>query len=102
MRVDHARRARLWTLGSALCFTGIGWGWTGNAPAFVSPTACFVGSVICAGGALLSARGARHTEGQRASARTAAVISVLLLLVPVALFGLLILLLSTSDGSFFT
>jgi hypothetical protein len=89
-------------MGSALCFTGIGWGWTGNAPAFVSPTVCFFGSVICAGGALLSARGARHAEeGQRASARRAALISVLLLLVPVALFGFLILLLSTSD-SFFT
>jgi hypothetical protein len=90
-------------LGSALCFTGIGWGWTGNAPAFVSPTACFVGSVICAGGALLSAHGAHQAErAERASARRAALISVLLLLVPIGLFSLLIFLLSQGGSSIFT
>jgi hypothetical protein len=102
MPVDHARRARLWAFGSALCFTGIGWSWAGNAPATVSPLVFILGAVICAIGAIVSARHARHAEShERASARAAAWVAVLLLLIPVALFGLLILLLVTSDGGDF-
>src|SRR5439155_11591941 len=47
-----AHRARLWALGAAVSFAGIGWSWTGGAPKPISPTLCFGGALVCAVGAL--------------------------------------------------
>jgi hypothetical protein len=95
-------RARLWAVGAVVCFAGIGWSWTGGAPRFVSPTLCFAGALVCAVGALVSAHDARDaTPRERASARAAAGVAVGLAIIPILLFGALILLLLTSDSSFF-
>jgi hypothetical protein len=101
-RGEPARHGRLWALGAVLSFTGLGWSWTGDAPRVLSPGVCFLGAVVCAVGAVVSARRARHADPrERAVARAAAWVAVLLLLIPVFLFGLLILLLTTSDSPFF-
>jgi hypothetical protein len=92
-----ARRARLWALGAAVCFACIGWSWTGGAPRPVSPTLCFGGALVCAIGALVTARDARESGPRaRASARAAAGLAVGLALVPLLLFGLVVLLFITS------
>src|ERR671935_351896 len=102
-RGEPARHGRLWALGAVLSFTGLGWSWTGDAPRVLSPGVCFLGAVVCAVGAVVSARRARHADPrERAVARAAAWVAVLLLLIPVFLLGLLILLLRTSDSPFFT
>jgi hypothetical protein len=100
--LDATRRAQSWAAGAVICFTGMGWSWAGGAPPFVSPTLCFVGLFVCAIGALASARGARHgARKDRASARAAAGVAVALAIIPILLFGALLLLLVTSDGQFF-
>lgn len=97
-----ARRARLWALGATGSFAGIGWSWTGEAPKPISPTLCFGGALVCAVGALLTARGAREAAPEaRSFARAIAALAVGLALVPLVLFGLLLLLLVTSHGPLF-
>jgi hypothetical protein len=80
----------------------MGWSWAGGLAGFISPSVWFLGLAICTVGALWSARGAHGaTRKDRASARAAATLAVLLLLVPAALVAVFILLFATSDGPFF-
>jgi hypothetical protein len=101
-RLDATRRAHTWAAGAVICFTGLGWSWAGGGPPFLSPSICFVGLFACAIGALVSAHGARDASRKdRASARFAAGLAVVLLLVPFVLVGAFILILLTSDDPLF-
>ena len=80
----------------------IGWSWTGGAPKPISPTLCFGGALVCAVGALVTARDAREAAPEaRSSARAAAALAVGLALVPLVLFGLVLLLFVTSNEPLF-